>query len=233
MVTRAKESNVPASFERSLLPCDQLPQPRGVHEPDFLEVEHDAMTSLIEQSAERLAEILQAMPVEIERTREGGMPQRELAGQLHDRNGAFRPDADSHRSAPWKGIIVPYEAVKTTVAASLLFALGHKYGVKTIVTGELAVSNVRPDVTIDSLLRSGSVTAQIDATLEVLMYETESGAALWNRSGRTTQSVGQVQIWGGRQLAFDARDPETAYGGLVDDLVGQVSRPFQVTWVRP
>jgi hypothetical protein len=105
--------------------------------------------------------------------------------------------------------------------------------VKTIVTGELAVSNVRPDVTIDSLLRSGSVTAQIDATLEVLMYETESGAALWNRSGRTTQSVGQVQIWGGRQLAFDARDPETAYGGLVDDLVGQASRPFQVTWVRP
>jgi hypothetical protein len=65
------------------------------------------------------------------------------------------------------------------------------------------------------------------------MYETESGAALWNRSGRTTQSVGQVQIWGGRQLAFDARDPETAYGGLVDDLVGQASRPFQVTWVRP
>jgi hypothetical protein len=114
-----------------------------------------------------------------------------------------------------------------------VIALGQKYRVKTIVTGELAVSKVRPDFSVDSLLRSGSVTAQVDATLEVLMYETDSGAALWNRSGRTTHQVGQVQIFGGRQFAFDARDPEVAYGGLVDDLVAQVSRPFQVSWVRP
>jgi hypothetical protein len=117
--------------------------------------------------------------------------------------------------------------------ADAVIALGHKYSVKTIVTGELAVSKIRPDVSIDSLLRSGSVTAQVDATLEVRMYETDSGAALWNRSGRTTHSVGQVQIWGGKQFAFDARDPEVAYGGLVDELVSQVSRPFQVSWVRP
>jgi len=117
--------------------------------------------------------------------------------------------------------------------ADALIALGHKFGVKTIVTGDLAVSKVRPDVSIDALFRSGSVTAQVDATLEVLMYETDSGAALWNRSGRTTHSVGQVQVWGGKQFAFDARDPEAAYGGLVDDLVAQVSRPFQVSWVRP
>jgi hypothetical protein len=117
--------------------------------------------------------------------------------------------------------------------ADALIALGHKYGVKTIMTGELAVSKVRPDVSIDALLRSGSVTAQVDAELEVLLYETESGAALWNRSGHTTHSVGQVQVWGAKQFAFDARDPEAAYGGLVDDLVGQVSRPFQVSWVKP
>jgi hypothetical protein len=114
-----------------------------------------------------------------------------------------------------------------------VIALGHKFGVKTIVTGDLAVSKVRPDVNIDALLRSGSVTAQVDATLEVLMYETDSGAALWNRSGSATHSVGYVQMWGGKDFAFDARDPEAAYGGLVDELVAQVSRPFQVSWVRP
>jgi len=117
--------------------------------------------------------------------------------------------------------------------ADAVIALGRKFGVRTIVTGDLAVSKVRPDVSIDALLHSGSVTAQVDATLEVSMYETDSGAALWNRSGRTTHSVGQVQLWGGKQFAFDARDPEAAYGGLVDDLVAQVSRPFQVSWVRP
>ena len=114
-----------------------------------------------------------------------------------------------------------------------LIAIGRKYGVKTIVTGDLAVSQVRPDVSIDTLLRSGSVTAQVDATLEVRIYEAASGAALWNRSGRTTHAVGHVQVWGAKAFAFDARNPEVAYGGLVDDLVSQVSTPFQNSWVRP
>jgi hypothetical protein len=117
--------------------------------------------------------------------------------------------------------------------ADALVALGRKNGVKTIVTGELAVSKVRPDVRVDALLRSGSVTAQVDATLEVQMFESETGAALWNRSARATHSVGHVGIWGGNEFAFDARNPEEAYGGLVDELVAQVSRPFQVSWVRP
>jgi hypothetical protein len=116
--------------------------------------------------------------------------------------------------------------------ADALIAIGHKHGVKTIVTGELAVSNVRPNVRIDAMLRSGSVTAQVDASLAVEMYEADSGAALWNRSARTTRSVGGVQIWGGSELAFDAEDPDEAYGGLVDALVSQVSRPFRVSWVR-
>lgn len=117
--------------------------------------------------------------------------------------------------------------------ADALIAIGRKTGVKTIVTGELTVSKVRPDVSIDALLHSGSVTAQVDAALDVQMFEVESGAALWNRSVHTTHSVGQVQILGGKQFAFDARNPDEAYGGLVDDLVAQVSQPFQVSWVRP
>jgi hypothetical protein len=116
--------------------------------------------------------------------------------------------------------------------AGALIALGRKHDVKTIVTGDLAVSNVRPSVKIDALFRSGSVTAQVDASLEVQMFESESGAALWNRSARATHAVGDVRVWGGKEFAFDARNPEEAYGELVDDLVAQVSRPFQVSWVR-
>jgi len=116
--------------------------------------------------------------------------------------------------------------------ADALIAIGRKAGVKTIVTGELTISKVRPDVRIDSLLRSGAVTANVEAALDVQIFEVESGAALWNRSAHTTHSVGQVQISGGTQFAFDARNPDEAYGGLVDDLVAQVSQPFQVSWVR-
>lgn len=111
-------------------------------------------------------------------------------------------------------------------------AIGAKHGVRTLVAGELVVANVKPNVSVDALFKSGSVTATVDATLEVRLYETETGAALWNRSGRSTQSVGHVSVRNVRDFTFDARDPEEAYGGLVDELVAQVSRPFQATWAR-
>ena len=116
--------------------------------------------------------------------------------------------------------------------ADTIVALGRRHNVKTIVTGDLAVSSVRPDVRVDALLRSGSISAQVDASLEVQMFETETGAAVWNRSAQTSHAVGHVRVWNAREFAFDAKNPEEAYGGLVDDLVAQVSRPFQVSWVR-
>lgn len=116
--------------------------------------------------------------------------------------------------------------------AAAVIALGLKHNVKTIVTGELAVSSVRPNVRIDTLFRAGSVTAQVDALFEVQIFESESGAALWNRSARATHPVGDARVWGGKGFSFDARNPEAACGGLVDDLVTQVSRPFQASWVR-
>jgi hypothetical protein len=117
--------------------------------------------------------------------------------------------------------------------AEAVVALGRKHEVKTIVTGDLAVSSVRPDLRIASALRSGSLSAEVDATLAVQMLETTSGASLWNRSARATNSVASVRVRGGKDFAFDASDPEEAYGGLVDDLVEQVARPFQVSWIRP
>ena len=116
--------------------------------------------------------------------------------------------------------------------AEAVVALGRKYDVKTIVLGEIKVSSARPDIRIDSAWKSGGIAAQVDAVLDVRMVEAGSGASLWNGSGRASQSVGHVSVAGGRQISFDASDPEKAYAGLVDNLVEQVTRPFHVTWER-
>jgi hypothetical protein len=121
---------------------------------------------------------------------------------------------------------------RTSLDPEAVKAIGAKHGLKSLIVGDLAVSNVKPNVSVDALFRSGSVTATVDATLNVQLYETETGAALWNRSGRSSQSVGHVSVWGGKNFAFDAGNPDEAYGGLVDDLVSQVSRPFQASWAR-
>ncbi len=109
-------------------------------------------------------------------------------------------------------------------------ALGRKNGVRTIIAGKLTVSDVRPNIRISPGLRSGKVTAQVDATLEVQMIETASGASVWSRSASATRNVGQVSVFRGRSFEFDADDPETAYGDLVNVLVDAVTRDFHASW---
>ncbi|HET6372704.1 MAG TPA: hypothetical protein VFG76_05320 [Candidatus Polarisedimenticolia bacterium] len=113
-----------------------------------------------------------------------------------------------------------------------LKAIGQQLGVQTILTGQLKVSNVRPNVQILASLGAGHVTAEVDATLEVQMFEASTGASLWNSSATGTRSVGHVSVFSGGKFAFDAADPDRAYGELLDVLVEQVTRDFRVTWQR-
>lgn len=109
-------------------------------------------------------------------------------------------------------------------------AIGRKHGVRTMFRGTLTLSSVRPNVQLSALLRSGQVSANVDATLEVEMIEVETGASIWSRSGRATRTLGQVSVFGGKDYVFDAADPDAAYGDLVDDLVFQVARDLQGSW---
>lgn len=112
-------------------------------------------------------------------------------------------------------------------------AIGEEYDVATVFTGDLFISDVRPDISIALLFVAGmSVSAEVDATLEAQMVETESGASLWSTSVSKTREIGNVTIWEGGGFGFDAEDPERAYGKLVNALVEDASRDFRVTWRR-
>lgn len=111
--------------------------------------------------------------------------------------------------------------------------IGEKYEVATVFAGELLVSDVRPDISIALIFTAGmSVSAEVDATLDVQMVETETGASLWNASVTKTEEIGNVNIWEGGVFVFDAEDPEKAYGKLVHALVEDASQDFRVTWRR-
>ncbi len=111
-------------------------------------------------------------------------------------------------------------------------ALGEKHNLSTIFTGELVVSDVRPDIKITPGFGFMSFGAEVDASLSSQMVETSTGASIWSGSASETQSVGHVSIFGGKTFIFDAEDPEKAYGKLADALVEKVSRDFRVTWER-
>ena len=111
--------------------------------------------------------------------------------------------------------------------------IGGKYDVATVVAGELLVSDVRPDISIALIFTAGmSVSAEVDATLDVQMVETETGASLWSTSVTKTEEIANVNIWEGGVFVFGAEDPERAYGKLVHALVEDASQDFRVTWRR-
>jgi len=109
--------------------------------------------------------------------------------------------------------------------------LGDEYDAPTILCGTLDVSGVRPAVSIFGLAYA-TVAADVDATLSARLVETATGASIWSGSATASQRVGGVSVIAGRRFVFDARDPARAYGALVEVLVHQLARDFQVTWVH-
>jgi hypothetical protein len=111
-------------------------------------------------------------------------------------------------------------------------AIGNKHQIKTLFTGNIVVSDVKPSVAIGQKLTYFGVSADVDATLNAQMVETETGASLWSRSARAVQRIGGVEIFGDKSFTFDADDPESAYGRLADSLVEAVTHDFQCHWIR-
>ncbi|MEJ2704228.1 MAG: hypothetical protein P8Z79_17470 [Sedimentisphaerales bacterium] len=120
---------------------------------------------------------------------------------------------------------------QTRLDRNAFTAIGQKHQIKTVFTGNVVVSDVKPSVSIGSLTHFG-VSADVDATLNAQMVETETGASLWSRSARAVQRIGGVEVFGDRSFAFDADDPENAYGRLADILVEAATRDFRCHWIR-
>jgi hypothetical protein len=108
--------------------------------------------------------------------------------------------------------------------------IAKQHNASTLFRGSLTLRNVHPAVQLNSFLRSGTVNAEVEATLDVEMIEAQTGASIWSKSSQATRSLGQVSVFGGKEYSFDAADPQAAYGELVDSLVNDVARDFQGSW---
>jgi hypothetical protein len=111
-------------------------------------------------------------------------------------------------------------------------AVGRMYGLDAVIIGNLEVTDVKPKVDLTRFLTSMDVQADVEASLTTRLLEAGSGATLWTRSARSTETVGHagVDVDGG--FHFGAQDPEAAYGSLVNDLVYSVTEDFRPYWVK-
>ncbi len=105
-----------------------------------------------------------------------------------------------------------------------------KYGVEAVFFGALQISDIKPRINIASIITSATASADVEALLSAKLIAAKDGTTLWADSARDRQSVGQISIFRGGGIFFDARDPEEAYGDLVRSLAHKATRDFQ--WRR-
>ncbi|MGH7614151.1 MAG: hypothetical protein ACREMW_08955, partial [Gemmatimonadales bacterium] len=109
-------------------------------------------------------------------------------------------------------------------------ALGGARGVPVVFLGHLKVSNVKPSGGLRGLAWA-HLEATVTADLAVQLRSTKTGGTLWRSSAAATEKVGELSLVGGVPL-FSARDPDDAYGQLVNRLVRAVTWDLRSTWVK-
>ena len=109
-------------------------------------------------------------------------------------------------------------------------ALSGARGVPAVFLGHLKVSNIKPKGGLLGLT-TGHVEATVSAQLSVELRSTKTGGTLWRSSSSATEQVGELTLTQGVP-EFSARDPNDAYGRLVDRLVYAVTWDLRSTWVK-
>ena len=109
-------------------------------------------------------------------------------------------------------------------------AAGKEHHVPGVFVGHLVVSNVKPSGGLLGIA-SGFVQATVSVQLSVRLLSTESGGTLWRSSSQASEKVGGLAIVNG-EPHFSAKNPNDAYGHLVDQLVYAVTRDLRPTWQR-
>ena len=107
--------------------------------------------------------------------------------------------------------------------------LGPEHGVPVVFLGHLKISNVKPSGGLTAGL-SPIVEATVTVELSVWLVNTRTGGVMWRRSSAQTEKVGGLSFIGGTP-SFSARDPNDAYGHIVNQLVYNVTYDVRSTWV--
>ncbi len=108
-------------------------------------------------------------------------------------------------------------------------AIGGSRDVPAVFAGHLKVSNVKPTAKVVGI-NLPRIEATVSVELTVGLFSTKTGGTLWRSSASASEKVGGLGLVGG-EPSFSAKDPNEAYGHLVNYLIGEVTRDMRPTWV--
>ena len=122
-----------------------------------------------------------------------------------------------------------FEVLELQPTDSALAALAAR-NVAAVFLGELKVSGIQPRGHL-AAPATLNLNAAVSAELSVRLLSIKSGGTVWRSSSSASRTVGRL-VTGGRLPSVSVRNPDEAYGEVVDELVAGVTRDLRPTWVR-
>ena len=110
-------------------------------------------------------------------------------------------------------------------------ALKDAHGVDAILLGRIDIEKSKPDVSFSSIVKSVSVSQDVNAELSARLVETDGGATMWTDAARCTANLANGSINDRGRGHFSASDPEETYGEMIDGLVWELTDAFRVHYV--
>lgn len=111
-------------------------------------------------------------------------------------------------------------------------AIGAAYRVDAVFSGDVEVSEVKPNVRFNRSLTSMNASADINGQLRARLVETGAGATVWSKRATSSANMAHVGIPGrGAIPSFGATAQGDVETGLVGQLVANLSHDFSPRWV--
>jgi hypothetical protein len=117
----------------------------------------------------------------------------------------------------------------TSADSSRVFASADTATCPVAFFGHMKISNVKPRGGLTAGL-APVLHASVTVQLSVWLVNTRTGGVMWRRSSASTEEVGGLSFIGSTP-SFAARDPNDAYGHLINQLVHNVTYDVRSTWV--
>ncbi len=112
-------------------------------------------------------------------------------------------------------------------------SIGKTFGVDAVLTGQMAVSELRPKVSLGPKLASLNARASVDGSLQAKLRETASGATVWTNGAHGTWDLASFGLDAqGMPTHAGLVDPNERHGQMVSELVRVATLDFRPTYER-
>jgi hypothetical protein len=107
--------------------------------------------------------------------------------------------------------------------------IGSRHGVDSIFTGEIMISDVKPQVSVDAFIETLGVRASFTIHVSAKLQSTDAAVVLWTDSVERKETVAYFGLRHGEVPYFGVQDKDEANRRLIDKVIYDLTWDFRPT----